>query len=706
MRRLPVMLQSEMAECGLACLAMISSAHGRRIDLGTLRQRFPISMHGASLNRLLHIAGELGLGARVLQVEPEQLRHLEMPAMLHWDLGHFVVLKKAGRRRIVIHDPDSGEVEMSVDACGKHLTGIAVELFPMEHFERLDERRPVRIRHLAPFDSRYLAQLTKLVGLALLSLGLLILQPYYLQLMIDRVLPSLDLHLLNLLTLGFAGLVLLNWIAKVVRNEVSLRLGFALNTSMSERLFGRLLRLPLTYFESRNTSDLIVKFDAVKEIREILTEDASRLLVDGIVVIATSVVLIGYSPLLFAVCFVFTACYLVLRLSTYRRLRLTNEEYFRREVKEKNHFIETVHGMLSIKTQTAEAPRLVAWRNHFRSAAMSAVDLNRQRMGFEFSRDGLLAVEHVIAISIAVRLLIADQLTLGMLFAYLAYKGFFTSSSMSFLEISFKAGMLRVQLDRLADLLHQETEPAREHSAPDRESALVLRAEDLSFRYEDDGPDVLRGVSFELRRGERLAITGPSGCGKTTLIKVILGLLHGYRGSLLFRDLEVREVSRHSLLDGVGAVMQDDRLFAGSVADNIAFFEARPDRERIEEAARLACIHEILVRLPMGYETRIGNLGSVLSAGQLQRLMLARALYRKPEVLVLDEGTANLDAETERRILDQIATQHITVIHAAHRPGVVADASIQLDLGLAPSSGAEDAGLRPAPERELKVGTG
>ena len=684
-RRLPILLQSEVAECGLACLAMISSAHGHRIDLGSLRKRFPISMHGATLKRLLQIAEALGLGARVLQVEPEQLVHVQTPAMLHWDLRHFVVLKKATRKRIVLHDPDTGEVELSVAACGKHLTGIAVEFFPTESFEKIDERQPVRLRHLIRFDSRYLWQLTKLVGLAFLSLGLMIVQPYYFQTVIDRVVPDLDLHLLNLLAFGFGALVVLNWIAKILRNELSLRLSFALNTSMSERLFGRLMRLPLTYFESRNTSDLIVKFDAVNEIREILTDDAARLLVDGIVVIATGIVLIQYSPILFAVCLLFTSGYLLLRLATYRRLRLTNEEFFRRQVKEKNHFIETVHGMQSIKTQTAEASRLAAWREFFRSAGTSAVEMARQQLGFEFSRDGLLAVENVLSISIAARLLIAEQMTLGMLFAYLAYKGFFTQSAMSFLEISFKAKMLRIQLDRLADVLHQEEEPEKQQVAPPSQAAPLV-ARNLSFRYDQEGPDILRDLDVEIERGARLAITGPSGCGKTTFIKVILGLLHGYQGSVQLRGLEVGEVSRQGLLEGVGVVMQGDRLFSGSVADNITFFDPQPDEERMFEAARLACIHEILIELPMGYETLIGNLGSVLSAGQLQRLMLARALYRRPEILVLDEGTANLDEVTERRILENIAEQNITVIHAAHRPGVVANASVQIYLGPPPAA--------------------
>lgn len=681
MRRLPVILQSEMAECGLACLAMISSAHGRRIDLGSLRQRFPISMHGSSLGELLHIADELGLATRVLQVEPRQLRHFQGPALLHWDLNHFVVLKKATRRRVVIVDPDSGEVELSLDECGQHLTGIAVDFTPKPTFEAIDERRPVRLRDLVRFDSRYGRELAKLVGLALLSLGLMITQPYYFQLVIDRVVPALDLHFLYVLAGGFGVLVLLNWIAKVMRNEVSLRLSLHLNTAMSERLFGGLMRLPLTFFESRNTSDLITKFDAVTEIREILTEDASRLLVDGIIVVTTGVILFRYSPALFATCLFFTGLYLALRVATYRRFRLASEETFRRRIKEKNHFIETVHGIQSIKTQTAESRRLTAWRGYFRSAAEAEVDVARQQQGYEMARDGLLAVENVVAIVIAASLLIAEQLTSGMLFAYLAYKRFFTQGAMGFLTTAFKVVILRIQLDRLADLLHQPKEPAKPEPASFPTQVPILEVRGLTFRYDEEGPDILAGVSFTVLRGDRIAITGPSGCGKTTLIKVMLCLLHGYGGSIRLRGAEVADVSRHSLLNRVGVVMQGDRLFTGSVADNITFFDPHPDPERLASASRLACIHDTIEQLPMGYETRIGNLGSVLSAGQLQRLMLARALYRQPEILILDEGTANLDEATEREILAQIASVGITVIHAAHRPGVVADASLRVDLG-------------------------
>jgi ATP-binding cassette, subfamily B, bacterial CvaB/MchF/RaxB len=666
LRRLPLIYQSTNAECALACIAMVCGYHGRAIDLDSLRRLSDAALRGTTLAELMRVARTQGLTSRVLRVEPAQLRALKTPCILHWNLSHFVVLRRVGRNAIWIHDPNHGSEKIPLVDVGRHLSGIAVELTPSEDFERADLRRPVRLADLRAGLQRSGPTFVVLVLLALLAQALVVAVPYYFQLVVDQAIPSLEEDFAQRLALLFGALILIDWALRHLRLLLTLYLSACVNLTFSQRLFAHLLRLPLAFFEQRNVADMASKFDSVDEIRAIVTEDAVRLLVDALMLLATLIILVGYDLRLALCTFGFVGLYLTVRVATYQRFRIETEQQLRMKVQERGHLLETVLGIQAVKVLSAEEKRLDAWRTRFVTALQGDIAISRRKLGYELLRDGLLALENVASLYIGALLVIRAELSLGMLFAFFTYKRLFTTSCMAFVETLFKVRVLRLHLDRLADIL-SSTPEARGGVAPPLPFA-ALRLEGIGFRYGRDQPWLFRGLQMHIQPGEHLVIVGPSGCGKTTLLRLLIGLNPMQEGRLLLGAADLAAHPRAAWTALLGVVMQDDQLFAGSVADNISFFADEPDEARLAAAAEAACIAEDIAALPMGYETLIGELGSSFSAGQIQRIVLARALYRQPRLLIMDEGTANLDEATERRVLANLKALGLTVVQAAHRP--------------------------------------
>nr|GAT45559.1 ABC transporter protein [Mycena chlorophos] len=683
-KKLPVVYQSENAECGVACLAMIASYHGHHLDLATLRNKAEVSSRGTTLRELLRVAAGLKLRTRVVKVEPKDLHRVTLPAILHWDLTHFIVLKRVVGQTAILHDPNRGLVKIKIKDIGVHLAGIAIECSPEEGFVQRDERRPVKLKELSGEFSGVFKSVTFLGLLAVVSQSLMIAIPYYFQVVIDRVVPTRDDNFLGVVSILFVLFVALDWAIKHTRNVAALFVSMRLNIRLAVRIFEHLIRLPLSFFQSRNLTDLASKFDSLDEIRSILCEDAIRLLVDGLTLFTMIAILGAYKPPLLVCALLFMSVYVAYRIGTFQRFRLATEEQITKRVKQRSHLLESIQRIEAVKTFAAERLRLREWEGHFLSDMVGDSELKRWRGRYELSRDSLMSLEMIVSGYVAARYLIADTMTLGMLFAFFTYKRLFTTSTLSFVETIFKVRVLGLHLDRLADVIRATPEEV-EFRSPQMvpitfDQALVVR--DLSFSYPCEHSELLSGVSFTVNPGQRLAIVGPSGVGKSTLIKILLKLIEAQSGTITLGSMDQREVPRHHWLSGVGTVMQNDRLFGGSVRENIAFGEAEIDDAMVAKVAHLACVDEDIERFPMGYDTLVGEMGGAMSGGQIQRILIARALYKKPSLLVMDEGTANLDKHTEAAVLERVRGLGISVIHAAHRPQVIADATHVLHVGL------------------------
>lgn len=692
-RHLPLIRQAETTECGHACLAMIAGWHGHQIDLVSMRLCQSASGNGTSLQALALLAEQFSLNVRALRLEPEDLGGLKLPAILHWDMNHFVVLKSVRRRGIVIHDPARGVVHMPLAEVGRHFTGVAMEFSPAEAFKPIRRERRLPLGTLFRGADGLAPQGVQVLVLSLFFEALLLLAPWYLQIAVDNVIPSGDTDLLLLLAGGFATVALFRMVTEIARSTLLVYVQSRLDLALSSRLFAHLLRLPLAFFVKRDDGDLVSRFHSLEPIRELLAEGLLLAVIDGVLALATLTLMFVISPLLATVALAALVLYAILRICFYVPLFRRGEDVVRAEAACTTHLIESIRSAQAVKLFNAEAEREAQFVGRTAEAVHSRASQQRLTATFKALRETIVMLEQVAFVAVAAYLALRSEITIGVLYAILAYKTQFMTAGAHLIEKAVDFRLLRLHLDRISDVAMTDQEKAYARPGVDRPPvAGSIELDRVGYRYAETEPFVLNELSLTIEAGECVAVTGPSGCGKTTLVKILLGLFEPTSGEVRIDGVALPVFGERAYRRQVATVMQDDTLLTGSVLQNICFFEENPDAAFVAECARLACIHDEIMRMPMGYRSPIGSLGSTLSAGQRQRVLLARALYRRPRILVIDEGTANLDVELEKRINEMLLTLPITRIHVAHRPQTIALADRVIELARADGSRSREAG--------------
>ena len=675
-RRTPVLLQAEAAECGLACLAMVAGHHGLRIDLATLRQHFQVSLAGATLAGLMAQAGALQLATRAVKLQVEDMKDLRLPAVLHWDFNHFVVLTAVDRRGITIHDPSLGQRHVPWIQVGKSFTGVALEAWPNPGFKPARVERRIPVTQLLGRISGWLPAGLQIMGLALVLELFGLLSPLMLQWTMDHVLVSADLDLLVLIAAGFAALVVMQQLITLLRSWLLLVLSTTLALQWRANLFSHLLKLPAGFFEVRHLGDVVSRFGAADTIQRTLTSSFVEALLDGLMSVLVLVMMFLYSPVLAAVALGTMAVYGVMRLLWYRPLREATEEQIVHAARQQSHFLETVRGIRAIQLFGREPQRRDTWLARVVEQMNAELRTQKLELGYRLANGLLFGLERVGVIAFGASLVLDGVFTAGALLAFLAYKDQFAHRVSVLIDRLFELRMLRLHGERLADIALAKPQDPGPAVAPGPAPAQppALRLEGLRFRYGDGLPWVLDGLDLDVPAGSSLAIVGASGSGKSTLAALLLGLREPAAGQILLDGVPGDRLGRHAMRALTGAVTQADTLFAGSIADNITFFDAAPDRDWMEACARAADIHADIAALPMAYHTLVGDMGTVLSGGQQQRVLLARALYKRPRLLVLDEATSHLDLASEQRVSQAVARLQLTRILIAHRPQTIASA--------------------------------
>ncbi len=672
--RVPIILQTEAAECGLASLAMVASAHGQHTDLRALRQQFSVSSHGMTMADLVRMAEQMNLGARALRLEPEDLPQMPLPCILHWDMSHFVVLVAVKRGVAVIHDPALGLRRVKAAELSQRFTGVALELQPQPGFVQAPAPPRVTLRQLLGPVGGLKRSLAQIVVLALALEAFVLLMPFLMQAVVDGVLPSADRDLLVTLGLGFALLVGVQSATAAARSWAVLVLSATLNQQWLVNVFAHLLRLPVAWFEKRHIGDIWSRFGAVQQLQKTLTTSVIEAFLDGLLVVLTLTRMALYSLLLTAVALAAVALYALLRWAFFSRLRQASEEALVHEARQGSHFLESLRGVQAIKLFNAQGDRGSRFASLVVRTMNAQITVRQLELLFSVLHRLLFGLERVAVVWLGALLVLDRQFSVGMLFAFFAYKETFALRVSGLIDKVAELGMLKLQGERLADIVltAPESDAATGHGGA-LPGSIELR--NVSFRYADGEPEVLRGVNLKIEPGESVAVVGPSGCGKTTLIKLMLGVHAPTEGEVLVGGRPLQHLGLRAWRDRVGVVMQDDTLFSGSIADNICFFSPQPDRAWVEQCARVAAVHEDIEALPMGYETLIGDLGVALSGGQRQRLLLARALYKRPQVLLLDEATSSLDLDRERTVNHAVRQLALTRVIVAHRPETIASAT-------------------------------
>lgn len=669
-RSVPLILQSEISECGLASMAMIASYHGHKVDMSAMRKRFTAGLKGMHVQDLINLGDQMGLASRALQCSLEEVDQLRFPCILHWNMNHFVVLTKVVKRgvsqRYFINDPATGKRELNQQEFSNHFTGICLELSPTSGFEAKIEETRMKFYQLWSRMTGLKSGLVKLVGLSLVLQVYAILNPYYMQLVVDEVLVGHDESLLVVLGVGFALIVLLSTITSAIRSWLVLRLASVLNMQLGVNLLHHMLRLPLNYFESRHVGDIVSRFGSLSNIRERITSGIVETFVDGVMSIAVLVMMFLYSTKLTFVVIAAVLIYVIFRIVWFRNLKLATENLIQNSAKEQSHFLESVRGMQTIKMHGQEIQRQNIWQNLYSQVVNSDIRLGRLGIGFESVNSLLFALESVLVIYLAASLVLENNITVGIMLAFVAYKMQFTQRISNLVEQLIQFKMMRLHLDRISDIALTPTEASMEGDLRIDQALGILELRDICFHYGDHEP-VLTGVNLKVEAGSTVVIRGASGSGKTTLLKIMMGLLSPTSGTILFDGHDITRIGLQNYRKKIGAVMQDDTLLAGSIGENITFFSDRPDELKIQSVADLAFIRNDIEKMTMGYNTMVGDMGASLSGGQIQRILLARALYRDPVTLFLDEATSNLDENAASTINENIAQLNITRIVITHR---------------------------------------
>ncbi len=669
-REPPILLQTEEAECGLACLAMCASAAGYETDVLMLRRRHPVSMKGTTLARLVEIADDLKFNARAVRLEVDELPQLKTPCILHWDLNHFVVMVGMHRGRLIVNDPELGRREYGMEEVGQHFSGVALELTPRDDFKPEVAKTQLNLRMFLTGDRDLLGAFAQVLLLSLALEGLGIFLPLINQWIIDEVVVTADVNLLVVVVVALFLISVTRTATRMLRGWVLLAATVSWNLRSSSSVFQHLVRLPVSFFEKRHVGDVISRFRSVDEIQSTISTHFIETVLDALMASIALTVMFFYSPKLTGVVLLAALGYVLVRFMMFGRYRAATEERIVRSASRDSFLFETLRGIPAIKFFSQMGWQVAGWMNRQIGVYNATVAIRKLDLIYQSANGLVSALEVSLILFLMVGMILDKTFTVGMMVAFLAYKDQFLMRIMALADRLMSFRLLRLQGERLADIVLTEPEieslPA-DRLRVDRDGPLEIELRNVSFRYAPGEDAVLKNINLKLTPQDSVAIVGPSGCGKSTLIKIVAGMLVPDEGEVLLNGMPTSKLGLATYRSMLGMVMQEDFLFSGSIFDNICMFDGTPDEDRVIEAAKVAQVHEAIAMMPMGYQSLVGGMGTNLSGGQRQRILLARALYKQPRFLLLDEYTSMLDYETEIKVQKALGELPIGRLVITHR---------------------------------------
>lgn len=670
--KLPVLLQSENAECGLVCVCMIANYFGHKMSVNELRGKISLSSRGTDLNSLLQIGNTVDMSARPLRLDMNELPKLRLPAVIHWDMNHFVVLSKISRNTFEIHDPAKGKRNISWEKFSKKFTGVAVEFSPNAKFVKKEKPHLVKISDLWTSAKGLKKYLWQLAVIALVIQAVSVVSPMLNQLIVDDVIVKGDKELLSTVAVGMAIILLTNTLIGLLQSFTGLYLGTQFSFQLQSNLLQHAMKLPIEWFEKRHLGDIMARFSALGPIQSFITSAPVSVPLNILMLLISFTLMVIYSPILSFAVVISMIIPFTVRLLSYSLVRQKMEEGIELGAKANTTFMETIRGMRSFKAFGKEQQRLIHWQNEQITATNNSVFLSKLGIWGGTGMGLITGLQGIFLWLIGAKLIIAGTISIGMMMAFQAYAGQFTSSVFGLIGMFFQWKMLGLYLERIGDFLFEPKEKGIEKELSSGKSMSgAICAQRVFYSYSNTDGMVLANVSLKIDQGEFICITGPSGGGKTTLLKILMGLHRPTAGRIMLDNSDLYTFGLRNFRNNIASVLQDDQLFQGSIIENVAFFDTAYDREKVEGALKLACIYDDISKMPMGIDTLIGDLGNTLSGGQAQRVLLARAIYKNPKILFLDEATAHLDPATESEVMRNIKNLGTTIISVAHRPAAI-----------------------------------
>ncbi|PQQ26980.1 ABC transporter ATP-binding protein [Photorhabdus luminescens] len=679
-KKIPVILQSEISECGLACLVMLAGYFGKRIDLAAARSIHEVTMDGMTLRNLVNAFEQVGMTSRASRVEIEDLHTITRPVILHWSFNHYVVLIRVNRKGAVIHDPAIGQRFISLRELSDKFTGVILEAWPIETFNKEPLEINVNVKDLFKGISGLGKILSSVLAISIIIELLSISVPAATQFTIDTLIRSNDIQGIYSLSIVVISALLAKSFFSVIRAITLMNLRYSLGVKWAEMFFNRVVSLKLPFFIKRHIGDISSRFQALCAIQESFDSNMISSALDAIVVFISIVVIINYSPILAIPPVFFSLFYAAIRIGLFNKFKTLKNETIIHESIQQSHFIESIRAITAIKMLNLDVLRRREWVNYVVNSTRSAnrtfkMDLFTNTLGI------LLQGLSGVFILTTGAIYFDSGLSTGALFGVMLYGDMIVSRVIKLSDALSEFFLISMYCHRLTDVAVSPTESeGGEKFGSNISGSIIIK--NLAYRYSQNQPYIFDGINLEILPGESVAIVGASGCGKSTLLNVLAGLYEPTNGEILINGKNISSMDKKSLRQKISFVMQDDKLLSGTIEKNITSFSEAPNHERMEECASYAAIDDEIMKLPLGYETKIGDIGSTLSGGQRQRVAIARALYRRPSILLLDEATSNLDINNEKKITKAINTLSITRVFIAHRPEMIksADRIYNLDL--------------------------
>ncbi|MBI5928043.1 MAG: peptidase domain-containing ABC transporter [Chloroflexi bacterium] len=683
-RRVPVELQLSIVECGAACLAMILSYYGRRTHTAECREAIGVGRDGISARSITQAGRAYGLRVKAYSIEPDQFNLIPLPAIAHWKFNHFIVVERWTSNKIWIVDPAKGRQVLDADEFDSAFTGVVLTFERGIHFEKR------RIAARAMSWRTYLARLVALPGIARFLIQVLVaslllqliglILPGFTKILVDDILPNQLDHFMTILGVGLVLIILAQVLLQYLRSVLLIYLQARLDAQLMLGFFEHVLSLPFRFFQQRTSGDMLMRLSSNTVIRETLTNQTISVILDGSFVLVYLSILLNQNLIFGLVVMGVASLQMLILLFTARRIHNLTESGLTTQAESQSYLVEALSGISLLKASGTEDRALDHWSSLFFKDLEASLKKRHLSSLINVATSSLQTFTPLLLLWVGIHYVLIGEMSLGTMLALNTIAVSFLAPLGSLVNTAQQLQLVSAHLGRITDIVEAKPEQDVRSVTPAPELQGQIELHNVSFRYDPNTPWALENISITIKPGQKVAIVGPTGSGKSTLAKLALGFYPPTEGEILYDGHLLSRMNYQTVRSQFGVVLQETILFSNSVRDNIAFNNPDLSLPQIIEVAQKACLHEDIMRMPMGYETQIAEGGAGLSGGQRQRLALARALANNPAILLLDEATSHLDVQTEDQVDRNLNALSCTRLVIAHRLSTVRNADLILVL--------------------------
>ncbi|UJD76432.1 colicin V synthesis protein [Photorhabdus luminescens] len=684
-KKINIIYQESIADCGLACISMILCYYGCDTTLKELKGNNNFHSRGLRLKDLLEISENNKLNTNVYSLDIDEINLLKKPCILHWDMNHFVILEKVNKNKFFILDPEKGERILSINEISKHFTGVAIELTPAPEFKKRSSfnKKTIKLIDLFKSSKGLSSALLKIFAISILIESITLTIPIGIQLIMDHVIVTKDTLLLSSICIFLIFFTLVKTFSDIIRSYMSLSINILLDIQWKNSLFSHLLRIPIHYFSSRKLGDIQSRFNSIENIRETFCNNIVDLIIDFLMIIGLLSMMIVYGGSLTIVVILFSVLYFLVKIIVYKIYKNASDKKIQDEANINSFFMESLYSMPTIKILGILNNRQRIYSDKVKALNKSEIKKKKIEIITIALSSIIIALDQIVILWVGSFLVINSTITIGMFIAFNTYRGQFSDRITNIINKSVELKLLSLHNERLSGIALQEKEIFKKHINSESYDIASLELSHVSYTY-DESNYTISDFSVRIEGGESVAIVGPSGAGKSTLIKIMSGLIKPQSGEVLFNNLDIYNLGVNNYRKNISCILQEDKLFSGTIAENISGFDDDIDMEYVTECAIKANIHNEIISFPMGYYTQLSELGGSISGGQKQRIMIARALYKKPKIIFMDEATSHLDTNNESIVNKSIANLNVTRIIVAHRESTIQSADRVIHLNSEP----------------------